>query len=209
MKHLVLAFLLVLTVGCGSTPETRYYILSAEHTSAVSKVGADQPVIGIREVRLADYLGAWRVAIVSDDSTVHAAVYHRWAEPLRHGVRRCLATNLSRELPEFRVESRARRGTRGALRIDLEVDEFHATTAGFAVLSGRWILRHAHDNRIVAGEDFRLREALEGSGYAAAVAAQSRLLRQLGESISRETLANAAASDVPDGQVARSLPSHR
>ena len=208
MKHLVITCLLVLTVGCGSTPETQYYILSAEHSSVVSKVGGDRPVIGIAEVRLADYLGTSRIAMVSDDSTVHSAVYHRWAEPLRHGVRRCLATNLSRELPEFRVESRARRQSQGALRIDLEVDVFHATTAGFAVLSGRGVLRHAHDDRIVSGEDFRLRESLEGSGYPAAVAAQSRLLRRLGKSISRETLANAVPGHSPDGQVAHGRPRH-
>ena len=186
--HLLIA--LFLLGGCGSIPETRYYILSSDERMPLVENTNSGTVRGIGRIRLADYLRQSGIVTQMDDFQVRTASYHRWAEPLHKGIRRNLAQQLSQILADHRIEADPHDRRLMTYQLDLEIENFHANTAGPAILSGRWTLYRIEDESILGSRNFNLSGPMNESGYRAAVGAQVDLLQQLGEQIS------AAASDV-------------
>jgi len=77
--------------GCGSTPSTEFYVLSAQ--APLAAVG-DGPSVGIAELAVAEYLRRDEMVLLQSANRLTLQGFHRWAEPLEDGVRRTLALNL-------------------------------------------------------------------------------------------------------------------
>ncbi len=179
MKRCV-ALLIVLVAGCSALPETNYYILASDDSKDAIEQSNDGPILGLGRVSIANYLRRPGIVTRTEDFQVHAATYHRWAEPLQEGIRRLLAQRMSLGLNGYRVESEPLDRRRWSYELNVEVDRFHSTASGNVMLGGRWTLRRIEDGEIVRSEGFGLATVMRGVGYGAAVAAQTQLLGELG-----------------------------
>ena len=96
---LLFALLLALT-GCGSTPETRWYLLEASGTPAAA---ADGPRIGIARLEVAEYLLSPHIQTRDGTNSLRRANFAQWAEPLDKGVSRVLLLDLAAAVGTERV----------------------------------------------------------------------------------------------------------
>ena len=102
MRHSVaplLTLLLALT-ACGSTPETRWYLLEATGTPVAA---ADGPRIGIARLEVAEYLLAPQIQTREGANGLRRANFAQWAEPLDKGVARVLLLDLAAAVGTERV----------------------------------------------------------------------------------------------------------
>ncbi len=88
---LLLVTLLVLG-GCGSTPQTRWYLLEAIGTPAAAAQG---PRIGIARLEVAEYLLSPQIQTRDGANSLRRAVFAQWAEPLDKGVARVLLLDIA------------------------------------------------------------------------------------------------------------------
>ena len=203
MKYSILLFVIVLA-ACGSTPETRYYVLSSPGTVPAATAGESEgeTVLGLGRISLPDYLEQAGMVMQTDDHEIRSANYHLWGEPLEQGIRRSLLRQLSADMPDFRLE--AGRGSQRLLdyRLDIEVESFHGTEQGLAVLSGRWTVYSMKEHALVASERFSFDAVLPESGYQALVQTQAALLARLtGDMSSR--IAFAVVDDLDNAESER------
>lgn len=97
MKHLGKATigiaLITLLVGCGSTPPSQHYLLTASGSGAMPVNKA--PAIGVGPVVIPQYLN--RDPLVRRDSSNRLLISatERWAEPLEDGILRVMGLNLA------------------------------------------------------------------------------------------------------------------
>jgi uncharacterized protein len=103
LRMLSLAALCAVLGGCGATPSTEYYVLSAQ--APVSGAG-DGPSVGIAELAVAEYLQRDEMVLLQSPNRLSLQGFDRWAEPLEDGVRRTLALNLGALLGSDRIRVR-------------------------------------------------------------------------------------------------------
>ena len=92
MRSALMFVFALLLVACGSTPQTDYYLLTADADRSSELRG---PTLGIAELNLAEYLRRPELVTLQSSNRLHVDPYRRWAEPLDDGMRRTLALNLS------------------------------------------------------------------------------------------------------------------
>jgi uncharacterized lipoprotein YmbA len=68
-------------------------------------------------------------------------------------------------------------------QVTLDVRQLHSEADGYAVIEAGWRAYSLPDRKLKASRTFVDREPLAADGYAAMVAAQSRLLARLAENI--------------------------
>ena len=171
----------VLVSACSTTPQTRstYLLRSSSHadTGKVAKVGDDY----LGTVQVASYIDQSSLVLELSEGMIHSAKHHQWAEPLRVSLREFLSTEISAERGEALATTPSTNAK--ATRIDVSVSQLHGDADGNAVLVAQWSLSSAKKRR-----DYQFNEAtpLEGVGYQALVAAETKLLVQLSQAIARE-----------------------
>jgi uncharacterized lipoprotein YmbA len=92
---------LLLLAGCGSTPRSNYYMLSADANGQPGRAG---PAIGVGPVSVPEYLRGREMVLNRSDHKLELADYDRWAEPLDAGVNRVVAVNLAALLDTQNVQ---------------------------------------------------------------------------------------------------------
>ncbi|MDJ0877332.1 MAG: PqiC family protein [Halieaceae bacterium] len=93
--------LATLVTACGSTPPSRYYMLSAD---AARPPGGDELSIGVGPISIPDYLKNPGMIVGRDGHRLDISRFDRWAEPLEAGVTRVLALNLASMLDTRHVD---------------------------------------------------------------------------------------------------------
>ena len=171
--------------GCLSvSPLPRSYLLSA--TAPASSAPRTSVAVGVGPVRIPAYLDRSSILVRTGEGEVELSDQHRWAEPLRDGISRTLAANLSAMIPTDAVAVFPWRTSWAAdYRVAVDILRFDGTPGGSVVLDARWRLLDA------AGKELLLRaavlqESIADSTYAALVAAESRLLARLSRDIAAE-----------------------
>ena len=96
-----LAMLLTIA-GCGTTPQSSYYLLSSPVSELPS--GAE-PAIGIGPIAMPEYLNRNSMVFLRGGNELEIASFERWAEPLGDGVQRVLAMNLASMLDTQNVRA--------------------------------------------------------------------------------------------------------
>lgn len=91
--------------GCGTTPSSNYYLLSANngppgHADAQRLIN-----IGLGPVEFPAYLDRNQIVISTGTNSLRTAEYHRWAEPLADNFTRVLTQNLTTELPQAHLHA--------------------------------------------------------------------------------------------------------
>jgi uncharacterized lipoprotein YmbA len=125
------------------------------------------------------YLDRPAIAVRTSGDELQLSGAHHWAEPLKDGVARVVAENLSAMIPTEAVAIFPWRTPWSVqYRITMEVLRFDGPLAGPVVLSARWRLLDAGGKEL-ALRAVALEEPVTEATYAAMVAAQSRLLARV------------------------------
>ena len=170
--------------GCSSTlPETRTYILptpaivTGEKTDAVVSVS-------IESIKLADFLAQQGLVIEEGKHRVVITKYHRWAESLEDGIRRCLSRDLDRMGKQFRISELRKPGDLTQdYQLDFEFDSFHAVGFDTAIASGRWVLRDFRTREVIREAYFDLSTLIQPQNYEGIVGSLATLLERLASEV--------------------------
>jgi uncharacterized lipoprotein YmbA len=84
--------LVVLLPGCGSSPRTKHYLLTAQEAPVPS---GDSPSLGIGPIAIPQYLARDKLVYNQRGNQLQVASEERWAESLDDGIQRVLAINLA------------------------------------------------------------------------------------------------------------------
>ncbi len=175
----VLAVLFALCAGCGTTPHTEYYLLSATAPAPGAPRG-EGPSVGIVDLRVAEYLQRPEILVLESANRLQVREFARWAEPLPDGITRTLVLNLAALLDSDRVRARPwpRPWTPAwELRVEIARLDVRGTTAE---LLASWSLVHGTDT---LERSVRLVQARSGEDAESVAADLSALLLDLAERI--------------------------
>ncbi|HEY5892106.1 MAG TPA: PqiC family protein [Chthoniobacterales bacterium] len=167
------------TISC-SSPE-RYYQLRADGPASTNTSGV---AIGVGPVTLPDYVDRPELVFQNSEYRFEIPLGHRWTGSLRDTTTRVVGTNLARRLNtgNFWLYPWPA-GSSIRYQIAVDVRRFHAVSEGDAVLEAVWTVADLRSGRIVTRQSGTFTEPLAGDGYDSVVAAESRLLAQLTDSI--------------------------
>ncbi len=175
-----LTTLLLLLAGCGSAE--KFYRLSAE---APATTGGAALSLGVGPVTLPSYVDRAELVYQSGPNEFAVPTNARWAGSLRDNITQVLAADLGRllggrELLAYPWPAGSPPGT----EVAIDIRQFHGISGNDAVLDFSWQLLGR--NGPTSGRySASLREPIHGDGYAAVVAAESRLLARAAEEIAR------------------------
>jgi hypothetical protein len=140
-----------------------------------------------------DYLDRPQIVTQVNPNELQLGDFDQWAEPLGKMVMRTLADNLAAFLCLEEVVFYPAVSGGVDYQIVVTVTRFHGLRDGNIALSAQWQVREGGGDRVVARNRSTIREPVEGEGYTALVAAQSRALAHL----TRE-IADAVSHDAKD-----------
>ena len=187
--------------GCASSKPSRFYLLSpmAEpRDGRPAFPGANEITIGIGPVDLPPYVDRPQIVTRSGDNRLHLAEYDRWAEPLKQGMVRVLAENLSTVVGTDHIVLFPWKGSGTPdYQIVVVVTRFDTTAAGTAILTARWsVLGKGEQYKPMTRQSAVNRQA-ESQSYEAIVAAQSWAIAKLSEEIAMAIGAMSQADPAP------------
>jgi uncharacterized protein len=175
--------------GCASSPPTRFYVL-------LSLTGADPALpaaqraltIGVGPVTLHSYLDRPQIVTRASRARLILGEFDQWDAPLRDGVTRSLAENLSLLVPTDRVVLHPwSRTTVPDYQVTVEVLQFDAGPGGEVVLAARWQILNADEKELVMHTS-HLTAVAGNHEYEATVTAMGRALDALSRDIAAAPL---------------------
>jgi len=179
MKRLLILLAALVLGGCAQ-PGKSYYVLTS--SGPVPTGGGTG--IGVGPVSLAEYLDRPNLVTQETANQLGVAEDHRWAGDLTENITRVTAADLGRLLNTGNVRSYPwQKDSEIRYQVTLDVRQLHSGADGYAVCEIGWRAYSLPERTLKASKTFSDREALESDGYDASVAAQSRLLQRLSESI--------------------------
>ena len=183
---IVILLALLLLSGCfGSSPATRFYLLSPiPEEGQRPLVPARSLAIGVGPVRFPDYLDRPEIATGSNPNQLKLNEFHLWAEPLKNNFERVLGENLALLIPTDSVASFPwDRSTHIDYQVKLDVIRFLVDEHDNAALIARWRIVDWKERKTVTLRKSDIQVPVGGTGYEAIAAAQSRTLARLSEEI--------------------------
>ncbi len=180
MIRIALWMLVLFSTGCAvSEAPTHFYALSA----AVEPVTERQklPVtVGVGPLDFPRVLQRPQVVTRENDNKINIADFHQWGGRLDDDFLRILADNLVKLLGSSQIytypwESRLR----PEYQIRIHVSRFDGTLGREIILRARWQLLSREQRRELTARQSEIVEPVDGDGYTAYVAAQSRALARL------------------------------
>ena len=183
-KTLIMALTLPLVLaGCGTTPASKFYLLSAESAQLPS---GTTPSLGVGPIEIPEYLNRNALVYNREGNRLHIANFERWAEPLDSSISRVIRLNLASLLDTQNVQSFPwSKSDEPEYGIEVTVLNLDANDQR-ARLIAEWHIYRAHKHReTILRRVIELEQAMPvGAVSAAEVApAYSQLLLQLSEII--------------------------
>jgi uncharacterized lipoprotein YmbA len=190
---LILGVLVMVLLGCASSPPTRFFVLSSSPT--FEKVGNREGercfAIGIGPVKIPEYLNQPEIVTRMTQNELRLDEFAKWAEPLQEDISRGLAENLrallcTRSIALFPWKG----GTLIDYRIDVHVIQMDGMLGESASLDVTWSIADGADRKKspLLTERSTYKEAIGGGDYGAFVSAQSRNLARLSREIAEAIL---------------------
>jgi hypothetical protein len=177
---IVVCTLLGLAVGCGSTPASRFYTLSA---GAVPAATPSNLSVAVGPVSVPAVVDRPQIVVTAGPNQVRVEEFNRWASPLQNGIARVVAENLVAMLGTPRVTLSPQTLSADAdYRAAIEVQSFESAPGEAAVLDAVWTVRRAKDGKAQTGRT-TVREVTSDKSYDALAAAHSRALARLSRDI--------------------------
>ncbi|MDD2733923.1 MAG: PqiC family protein [Desulfuromonadaceae bacterium] len=173
-------------IGCSHAPRIAYYSFDTTEKPALAAVSSgtkrEKPSVSIETPTLPELVNRLQLVQRINASQVEILEFHRWAEPLKSSISRCLTVNLSQLLDSDLVSAYPQNiGSDAAYRVFVDFQRFEFD--GSAVtLDAQWSIRNGSGDRLKSGR-VRSHVLTDREGYEAAVAAYSRALTVLSSAI--------------------------
>jgi uncharacterized protein len=175
-----LCFLVSLAVGCGSTPASRFYTLSA---GAAPVATPSNLSVSVGPVSIPAIVDRPQMVVTTGPNQVRVEEFNRWAAPLQSGIARVVAENLVAMLGTPRVTLSSQvLSAEADYRAAIEVQSFESAPGEVAILDAVWTVRRAKDGKAQTGRT-TVREVTSDKSYDAVAAAHSRALARLSRDI--------------------------
>ena len=185
----ILMFSLSILGGCLPKPSapTKLYILSPLAGPAVEMHNKTDEIfmtIGVGPVHLPEYLDRLEIVTRINPNELKLAEFDIWAEPLQVNFTRVLIENISRLLitepvAVFPWEA----SPQVDFQIGIELVRLDGDIAGKAFLTAQWSILNSSNKSILFSKKSQYTESVDGTGYSALVAAQSRMIGALSHDI--------------------------
>lgn len=180
LAAMVLWALGMLTAGCVSTPEARFFTLNATMNHAVESSSLSV-VVGPVSVPAA--VDRPQIVVTTGPNQVRVDDYNRWASPLQSGISRVVADNLVSLLGTRRVTVFPQTLSANAdYQAAVEVQSFGSALGEAATLDAVWTVRRVKDGKQQMGRT-TVRESVPEKSYEALAAAHSRAAARLSQDI--------------------------
>lgn len=150
-------------VACSSSLTLRYYQLPQPAATTVA-VATTAPVLYVEPVMVAAFLNTNALILQTSAVEFHKTTQHQWAEALDQQLQRALVNGLQQALPGYRVTSQ--QPGSNAVRLLVQVEQFHGQQQGIALVSGRF---HLLKGDQVQSQSFQLQLPQPQEGYPALV----------------------------------------
>jgi uncharacterized lipoprotein YmbA len=170
--------LVIPLAGCGSSPPSKFYVLTADPVPQRAGAVATNTV-ALGRVTLPGALDRPQIARRRGANEIVFSEEERWAGPLDDMMRRVLADDLAARLPAgvMLVESSAKPPPGATIALD--VSRFDADEAGTVTLVARWEAIGRNGAALGAPRESTIVEPGSGKNVAAVVAAMSRAVAAL------------------------------
>jgi uncharacterized lipoprotein YmbA len=172
-----------LTCGCASSPQSRFYTLSAQSSGPPAEAPAPAPVtIVLTMVNVPEIVDRPQIVVRTSIDEVQFNEFDRWADSLKSQIRRVIVADLAAQFPGGIVY-----GSQGAVdlasayQVSIEIQSFESAPADAAAISMLWSIRPPKGTS-VNGRSV-VHEPAGGPGYDMVVAAHSRALARASEDI--------------------------
>jgi uncharacterized lipoprotein YmbA len=186
-KHLnifISCAIVILIVGCASSPPTRFYMLSS--TSVPATVLQVNYSVSVGPISVPAVVDRAQIVVRTGPNKVFIDEFERWASPLKEDIARIIVENLVSMLGTSKItmfpQSTATGGA--SYRVMIDILRFDSEPGKAATLDALWTVSSTKDGRSYRGRT-TLAEATQGGDYAALVAAHSRALGQLSGDVAR------------------------
>jgi uncharacterized lipoprotein YmbA len=194
MRASVAAVMLAILAGCASAPKEQFYTLS-NGSGDRPALPAQDYAVAVGPVYVPDVVDRPHLVLRVGGSEVRISEQVRWAEPLKEGIARAVATDLARDLQNGRVSPRAAPGSgEPDYRVTLDVQDFDSVLGKAATLEVMWTVRRVKDGEVHTGRK-RVQEPVANDSYDALVTAHARALGEVSRSIA-EMIRSSRAKDV-------------
>lgn len=178
---------LAILSGCASSKPTRFYTLSSlvKSETATKTTPTEQDIsIGIRPVRLPEYLDRPQIITLTSTNKLKLAEFNKWAEPLNENISRVLMENLSTLLStDYVFMFPWNRARSVEYRVEVDVIRFEGTLGDRITLKAKWTVFGDYGKKESMTRTTSYTERIEGQDYGAMVAAMSRTLEGLSRDI--------------------------
>jgi uncharacterized protein len=189
-----LCALVALVGGCGSTPPSHFYTLSAtaKPTAMSSSVS-----VSVGPVTLPAVVDRPEIVVRTGPNEVWLDEFNRWASPLQDNLGRAVAENLVAMLGTPRVTVFPETtGADADYRVRIQVQAFESTPGEATTLDAVWAVSRPKEAESQTGRT-TVRETTQGKGYDALAAAHSRAVAQLSRDIAAAVQALESTGAVP------------
>lgn len=174
--------LAALIVGC-RTPQSHLYTLSPGAAAAQASESTSNLAVVVGPVSIPAIVDTPQIAVSLGPNQVWLDELNRWASPLQNNIAHVVADNLVALLGTPRVSLFPQPlNAETDYRVAIDVQTFQSAPGEAATLAAMWVVRRVSDGKLLSGRT-ALREATQGKGYDALVAAHSRALARLSQDI--------------------------
>jgi len=178
-RALAAGFLLFLA-GCASTPQPRFYALSATPAPAIATSGLS---VSVGPVSVPALVERPQIVVATSPNQVRLDELNRWAAPLQDNLAEVIAQNLLGILGTPHVSAFPKTSAADAqYRVAVELQRFESVPGTAALLDATWTVLRKKDRVTQAGRT-QVREAVQDGSYDALVAAHSRAAGRLSQDI--------------------------
>jgi uncharacterized lipoprotein YmbA len=177
--------------GCASSPPSNFYALSPVAAPAAGDARASYSV-ALGAVSLPELVNRAQIVTRAGANQVSIEDFERWAGPLKDEIARVIANNLTRLLNGASVFTYPQSAMIEAdYKVLIDVQRFESALGDAASIEVLWQVRPAK-GEAKTGRSI-VREAAQGPGYAALVAAHSRALAAVSRDIASAIQAASSA----------------
>jgi uncharacterized lipoprotein YmbA len=193
MGRLILGVLVVLLLGCASSPPTQFFVLSSrpDFEKTEKREGERCFAIGIGPVKIHEYLNQPEIVTRIAQNELRLDEFAKWAEPLEDNISQVLAENLSSLLCIRRIAIFPwKGGTPIDYRVDVDVIQMDGILGESASLDVNWSISDGTDRKKppLLTKRSTYSEPTAGGDYRTFVSAQSLNLASLSREIAETIL---------------------
>ena len=183
---LILALAAIFFGGCRSQSPRFYTLSPIQEDQVISKrkSPAQNAVIGIGPVKLADYLDQSMLVTRTSDNQAVKAQFDRWVGSFKDNFINVLADNIGFLLSTDRIYLYPwRLSVPIDYQVVMDIVRCDGRLGDAAWLEARWSIFRGPEKKLLKIHRSSIREPVTGADYAALVAAQSRAVAQLSQEI--------------------------